>query len=211
LTILPAAIIGAAQAQAQSLNGTPVPCKGQIISRIEVSARPPFESKGTSLQRRMVRQLTQLHSTTNPNVITRFLALKPGMACSELRRLESERILRAQPYLADATVTAYPDDAGGVYLSVVTVDEISLVFGGGGSGATPYLRSFRFGEENVLGEATSVVGQWRYSENFRDNFSARVIDYQFVGRPYQLILEGSRNELGGSWGFELSHPFLTDL
>lgn len=133
------------------------------------------------------------------------------MACSELRRLESERILRAQPYLADATVTAFPDDAGGVYLSVVTVDEISLVVGGGGSGATPYLRSFRLGEENVMGEATSVVGQWRYSENFRDNFSAQIIDYQFAGRPYQLILNGARNELGGSWGFELSHPFLTDL
>jgi hypothetical protein len=211
LTILPAIIIGEANAQNQSLIGTPVPCKGQIISRIEVSARPPFESRGTSLQRRLVRQLTQLHATTNPDVVTRFLALKPGMACSELRRLESERILRAQPYLADATVTAFPDDAGGVYLSVVTVDEISLVVGGGGSGATPYLRSFRLGEENVMGEATSVVGQWRYSENFRDNFSAQIIDYQFLGRPYQLILNGARNELGGSWGFELSHPFLTDL
>lgn len=211
MAILPATVIVAASGQAQSLSGAPVACKGQIISRIEVSARPPFESRGTNLQRRMVRQLTQLHSTTNPNVITRFLALKPGMPCSELRRLESERILRAQPYLADATVTAFPDDAGGVYLSVITVDEISIVIGAGGSGATPYLRTFRFGEENLMGEATSVIGQWRYSENFRDNFSAEVIDYQFAGRPYQLSINGARNELGGKWGFELSHPFLTDL
>src|SRR4029078_2235327 len=74
-----------------------------------------------------------------------------------------------------------------------------------------YLRGFRFGEENLMGEATSVVGQWRYSENFRDNFNAEVIDYQFLGRPYQLRLSGARNELGGNWAFELSHPFLTDL
>ena len=211
LTILPAALFGTAAAQTQSLTGSPVPCKGQIVSRIEVSARPPFESRGTSLQRRMVRQLTQLHSTTNPDVITRFLALRPGMACSELRRLESERILRAQPYLADATVSAYPDESGGVYLSVVTVDEISVVIGGGGSGATPYVRSIRLGEENLMGEATSVIGSWRYSEHFRDNYSAQIIDYQFLGRPYQLVLGGQRNELGGSWGAELSHPFLTDL
>lgn len=209
--MLPAACGCAALAQAQSLEGTAVPCKGQIISRVEVSARPPFEVKGSAVQRRLARQLTDLHSTTNPDVIIRFLALRPGMACSELRRLESERILRAQPYLADATVTAFPDDAGGVYLSVVTVDEISVILGGGGSGAVPYIRSFRLGEENIMGEAISVVGNWRYSENFRDNFAAQVIDYQFLGRPYQLILDGARNELGGNWGFELSHPFLTDL
>ena len=188
-----------------------MPCKGQIISRIEVSARPPFEVKGSGYQRRMARQLTDMHATTNPDVITRFLALRPGMACSELRRQESERILRGQPYLADATVTAFPDDAGGVYLSVITVDEVSILLGGGGSAATPYVRSLRLGEENFMGEAVSVVGQWRYSEDFRDNFSARIIDYQFLGRPWHMRAEGARNELGGNWELELSHPFLTDL
>ena len=211
LAVIATVVAPRATIHAQSLEATPTPCKGQIISRIDVSARPPFEVKGSSMQRRLARQLTALHSTTNPEVILRFLALRTGMACSELRRLESERILRAQPYLADASVTAYPDNKGGVYLSVVTVDEVSLVLGGGGSGANPYIRSFRFGEENVMGEATSIIGHWRYSENFRDNFSAEVVDYQFLGRPYQLRLDGARNELGGNWGFELSHPFLTDL
>ena len=209
--LLPAALVTPSAAQTQSLGASPVPCKGQIISRIDISARPPFEIKGSGLQRRVARQMGDLHATTNPEVVARFLALRPGMACSELRRLESERILRAQPYLADATVSAFPDDAGGVYLSVITVDEISLVLGGGGSGAVPFLRRFRFGEENFMGEATSVVGSWTYSEHFRDNFTAKIIDYQFLGRPYQLMVEGARNELGGSWGFELNHPFLTDL
>ena len=198
-------------AVAQSLGAEPVPCKGQTISRIEVSARPPFEVKGSGYQHRLARQLTSLHATTNPDVITRFLALKPGMPCSELRRQESERILRAQPYLSDATVSAFPDDAGGVYLSVVTVDEVSILIGGGGSGATPYVRSFRLGEENLMGEAVSVVGQWRYSEDFRDNYYARIIDYQFLGRPWHMRAEGARNELGGNWELELSHPFFTDL
>jgi hypothetical protein len=209
--IVAAAAAPCAALHAQSLDGTPVPCKGQIISRIEVSARPPFEVKGSGLQKRLARQLTAVHATTNPDIISRFLALRPGMACSELRRLESERILRSQPYLADASVIAYPDNLGGVYLSVTTVDEVSLVLGGGGSGAEPYIRSFRLGEENLMGEATSLIARWSYSENFRDNFSAEVIDYQFLGRPYQLKIDGARNELGGNWGFELSHPFLTDL
>jgi hypothetical protein len=204
-------VAGASALQAQSLGGSPVPCKGQTISRIEISARPPFEVKGSGFQRQVARKLQDLHATTNPNVVARFLALRPGMACTELRRLESERILRAQPYLADATITVYPDDTGGVYLSVVTTDEISLVLGGGGSGKNPYVKSFRFGEENFLGEATSIVGSWRYSPDFRDNFELQAIDYQFLGRPYQLALDGARNELGGVWGAELAHPFLSDL
>jgi hypothetical protein len=182
-----------------------------MISRIEISARPPFEVKGSRFQRQTARALGDLHATTNPNVVSRFLALRPGMACDELRRVESERILRAQPYLSDATITVYPDDAGGVFLSVVTVDEISLVLGGGGSGAHPYVRSMRFGEENLFGEATSIVGQWKYSPDFRDNFELKAVDYQFLGRPYQLRLDGARNELGGRWGVELAHPFLSDL
>ena len=40
--MLPAALAPALVA-GQSLAGDPVPCKGQIISRIEVTARPPFE------------------------------------------------------------------------------------------------------------------------------------------------------------------------
>lgn len=188
-----------------------MPCKGQIISRIEVSTKPPFDIKGSKLQRRLTHQLTALHATTNPDVIDRFLALRPGMACNELRRVESERILRGQPYLADATITPMLDDAGGVFLSVVTQDEISLVVGGGGSGSNPYLKYLALGEQNFMGEAVSVVGQWKYSEHFRDNYSARITDYQFLGRPYQLTVTGARNELGGDWGFELSHPFLSDL
>ncbi len=163
------------------------------------------------MQRRLFRELTSIHSTTNPEVITRFLALRPGMACNELRRLESERILRGQPYLADATVTPMLDDAGEVYLSVVTKDETSLVIGGGGSSSNPYVRSFRLGEGNLMGEAVSVVGQWRYSQHFRDNYAAHITDYQFLGRPYQLDIGGARNELGGDWSFELSHPWLSDL
>ncbi len=204
-TVSPAVLV------AQSLEGVAVPCKGQIISRIDVTTKPPFEVRGSKVLRRLTHELTQIHATTNPAVIRRFLALRPGMACDELRRLDSERILRGQPYLADASIIPILDDAGGVYLSVVTTDEISLVLGGGGSGGNPYLKAIRLGEQNFMGEAVSVVGQWKYSEHFRDNFSAFITDYQFLGRPYQMSVLGARNELGGEWGFEVSHPFRSDL
>ncbi|MBA3403838.1 MAG: hypothetical protein H0U13_03980, partial [Gemmatimonadaceae bacterium] len=209
--LLPLALALPVTVPAQSLEGQAVRCKGQLISRIDVDARPPFEIRGSKVQRRLAKRVTELHATTNPEVILRFLALKPGMECTEIRRQESERILRTQPYLAQASVLAIPDNVGGVYLAVTTVDEISLVVGGGASGRTPFVRAFRLGETNFMGEAISVVGNWRHSEDFRDNWSLKITDYQFLGRPYQFAVEGARRELGGEWSAEASHPFLTDL
>jgi len=163
------------------------------------------------VQQRLARRITQLHATTNPEIIRRFLALEPGEPCTELRRSESERILRAQPFLADASVLAYPDDNGMVSISVHTVDEISLIVSGGGSSRSPYLRGFRLGEANLMGKAMSLSADWRYNPDFPDAFGVRFADYQLAGRPYQLHLDASRRELGNDWGFDASHPFFTDL
>jgi hypothetical protein len=67
---------------------------------------------------------TAIHTTTQPNVIHRFLLLAEGDACDELRRAESERILRAQPFIAEATVRVVANANGGVDLDVVTTDEV---------------------------------------------------------------------------------------
>jgi hypothetical protein len=181
------------------------------VSRIEVYARPPFEVRGSKLQQRLARQLASVHQTTNPNIIRRFLVLRAGDVCTELKRAESERILRAQPYLADASILAFPDEDGGVGLAVYTVDEVSLLAGGGATSRSPFVRAVRLGEENLMGEAVTLVGTWAHSPDFRDTWSVRMIDYQLLGRPYQLALEATRNEIGGEWSAEASRPFLTDL
>jgi hypothetical protein len=211
LAALPLALMRPSVLTAQSLEVLPVACKGQIISRIEVHTRPPFEIQGSKLQERFAREITQIHATTNPEIIQRFLALEPGKPCTELRRSESERILRAQPYLADAAVLAFPDEDGTVSISVLTVDEVSLLLGGGGSSKPPYLRKIRIGEANLMGEAVSLDGDWRYNSDFRDAVALRLTDYQLFSRPYQLHLELARRERGQDWAMETSHPFLTDL
>jgi hypothetical protein len=199
------------QLNGQSLEPLPVACKGQTISRIEVHTRPPFEIVGSKVQQRLARQVTSLHATTAPGIIESFLALEPGEPCTELRRTESQRILRAQPYLADASVLAFPDEHGTVSISVVTVDEVSLLLGGGGSSQPPYARGFRIGEANLMGQAISLSADWRYNADFPDAFVVRLADYQVLGKPYQLHADFGRRERGEDWGAELSHPFLTDL
>ncbi len=208
MTLLLAAA-SATNAQPQSLSGLPVTCKGERISRIDIDASPPFRITGNNIWQRAGRFAARQHVTTKEAVIRRYLALQLGDPCTEVRRAESERILRAQPFIADATVLAYDDGQGGIALSVSTVDEVSLIIGagiGGGSG----VHSLLLGEGNLLGSALLAESQWRKGVH-RDVYAAKVVDYQFLGRPYQLRLEGGRRELGSDWGTELSHPFLTDL
>ena len=205
------AAASATVAQSQSLSGLPITCKGERISRIDVDASPPFRITGDKMWHRWGRFAAKQHVTTRDAVIRRYLALQLGSQCTELRRGESERILRAQPFLADATVLAYADGAGGVILNVTTVDEISLILGLGVQSRSPHFHSFRLGEANLLGSALHAEGQWKSGGPFRDVYAGKIIDYQFLGRPYQFLLEGGRRELGSDWATELSHPFLTDL
>ncbi|MDQ6717020.1 MAG: hypothetical protein M3Z17_01595 [Gemmatimonadota bacterium] len=194
-----------------SLNPAGITCKGETISRIDIHARPPFEVKGGGMFKGALRFATSLHVTTKDIVVRRFLALRVGDKCSELRRAESERVLRAQPFLADADVVAIPDGNGGVILDVTTRDEPSLILGGGVSAKSPHLRSARLGESNLDGQALYVSGEWRHAQNFRSVLRGKITLYQFLGRPYQLAIWGGRREIGSDIAMEASHPFLTDL
>jgi hypothetical protein len=205
------AAASATNAQPQRLGGLPVACKGERVSRIDIDANPPFRITGNNIWERAARYAAKQHVTTRDAVVRRYLALRVGEPCTEIRRAESERILRAQPFIADASVLAYPDGAGGIALSVSTVDEVSLLIGAGIGGGSPAVHSLLLGEDNLLGSAFHAEASWKKAARFRDIYAARVLDYQFLGRPYQFLLEGGRRELGSDWATELSHPFLTDL
>src|SRR6476646_8028714 len=80
------------------------PCDGRVITRIDIRpGRPPFTGHAAKW-RTVARALGLHHATTRPRVIRAFLALHVGDACTEFRRAESERVLRAQPFLANARV-----------------------------------------------------------------------------------------------------------
>lgn len=186
-------------------------CNGEIISRIDIETLPPFEPGGPSLSARAARLATQLHATTAPGVVKRFLVFRVGEPCSDLRIRESERILRVQPFIANANIVAAPDGDGGVAIDVITSDETSLVADGTFTTKSPMVRGLRLGEHNIGGSGIEAIGSWRHGTFYRDIFRGSITDYQFLGRPYQLHLQGSRNELGGSWDALATHPFYTDL
>ena len=188
-----------------------VPCAGQIITAIEIDTRPPFQGSENSVIARTGRVASRMHEITKPEVVRRYIALDIGEGCDELRRAESERILRAQPFIADATVASVSDGQGGVIVVVTTIDEISLIIGGSVSASSPFIRSAKFGNRNLFGRGLHAALRWEDGREFRDSYSVRVTDYQFFGRPYQLSVEAGRLQLGNEWLVDASHPFLTDL
>lgn len=157
------------------------------------------------------RAVDAVHTTTAPEVVRNFVLLKKGEPCSPLQRYESERILRAQPFLAQANVTAYADGVNGVRVEVVTVDEPSLVAVVGIQRQAPSLYRLTLGSANLGGQGVQASASWRDAGELRSNFGGRYSNYQLFGEPYQLHLTGARRERGSDWSAVVLLPFLTDV
>src|SRR5688500_7373167 len=155
--------------------------------------------------------LTRSHTPTAPSIIRNFVLLQRGERCDPLRRAESERILRAMPFISDASITAYQDGTAGVRLEVVTVDEPAYIGNIGVSSASPYLSRITLGNSNFVGQAFSVAAHWSDGGFYRDHVAFGYIDYQIASRPVQLELRAARRSIGDDGGIEISHPFLTDF
>ncbi len=213
LALAPISILSAtAQAPpSRAPSGRPiVACAGQPINDIIIYADAPTVANLARFPR-VAGIARAMHATTRTELIRRFLLLDRGDACNELRRAESERILRAQPFIADAEAFVVANDGGGVDLEVRTSDEAAIVFGGGVRATSPHVTSLLLGNANVAGQGLYSSLSWREGDAFRDGVGVRLIDNQFVGRPWIFGFEGERASLGGSWRVEGAHPYLTDL
>ncbi len=186
-------------------------CAGQTISNIVVVTQPPYTER---LPRRLefVRRMARtMHSTTQDEVIRRYLLMNVGEPCNQIRRAESERILRAQPYLVDARIQVYDDEEGGVRLEVETRDEFSLLLGGNVSPPSPFLRGLRLGDNNLAGGAMLAAVEWRDGRSYNDVLKAEFTDYQFAGGRQILRVAGTRFERGQELRAEVVRPYFTDL
>jgi hypothetical protein len=185
------------------------PCDGRTITRIDIRpGRPPFSGHAAKW-RAIARALGLHHATTRARVINAFLALHVGDPCTEFRRTESERVLRAQPFIADARVRVVVDTAGDLAAIVETTDEIPVLVGGRFRGIGPDALSL--GNGNVAGQGIRLEGAWEAGRSYHMGYGGRFVDYATFDRPYLLSIEGFRFRVGDALGVELGHPFFTDL
>src|SRR5687768_2856705 len=173
-----------------------VTCSGQRISEIEVRTLPPSYGGVIAQTPWLNRLVTSLHTTTAPRLVENLLLLRRGEPCSFLLRHETERLLRAQPYLADATVTAYADGPDAVRIEVVTIDEPAVLGSVGVSNKDPMLRALRAGSANIRGLGISAFAGWKDGGVYRDTWQARYSNFQLFSAPVQMHLNGIRSDHG---------------
>lgn len=178
------------------------------MSAIEVETRRPRFSGPMALWRRAARSIGLHNTETREVVIRRFLSLEEGRPCTEFRRAESERLLRAQPFLATASVRAVDDGAGGVRVLVETVDEVPALVAARYNGGDWALA---LGNDNIFGSGTRVMVRAEQRAHYRNGMGAALEHRQVFGRPYVLTLDGTRHPRGERYVAELGHAFLTDL
>lgn len=194
---------------AQDSAWTSTSCEGRVVSEIVVTPRDPVIPSVPSELGWLTSAIAGLHTTTTADVVERFLLLSTGAPCTERRRAESERILRLQPFLADATVRAVPDAVGGTRIEVETIDEISTELRLRFHGAQP--SAVRIGDANVAGRGLALFVSAERGFAYRAGLGLHLTAYQVFGQPYTLNLTVEDAPLGRTRSFSLGHPFLTDL
>ncbi len=183
-------------------------CIGQRITRISIEPMGP-EFGGRSASSRFVTGLVRkFHVESRARVIREFVQLREGEICTEIKRRETERVLRAQWFIQDARVLVYPDQDG-VQLIVATVDEVAMI--ASASTAGPKLRAASIGNANFMGRGLLFEVGWRDNGGLRDGRTLRARSAITFGRPIQTNLNWSRYGLGDRADIELRYPFITDL
>ncbi len=186
-----------------------VRCAGEIITRIEIRRSPPSSRTAATRALGAATEAVGLeHTETSVPVIEAYLRLREGGTCTEIERAESERLLRAQKFVASAAVTAFPDGPGQVRIRVDVVDEWPYIAGIGVRSGAP--SSVRLGTVNLKGRGMTVVGSVeKGGEAYRTGFGLRVEQYGLLGRPAYLAGTLERRPLGGTFHLEAVQPFLT--
>ena len=186
-------------------------CAGQTISNVVIITQPPYTERLPPRFEFLRRWARAIHANTRDDVIRGYMLLKPGDVCNQIRRAESERIMRAQPFLVDARIRVYDDEAGGVLLEVETRDEFSLLVEPTVSMVSPFFRGLRIGESNLMGGARLVAVDWREGMAYNDVLGVEFEDYQFGGGRNELSVMARRLQHGQVMRGEIVRPYYTDL
>jgi hypothetical protein len=187
-----------------------VTCDGDTVSAIAIRAHPPSvdgvaaEAWETTTQAAGLR-----HTTTRPAVIAAYLRVTVGGLCADRDIVESERLLRAQPFISSAAVRVIRAGTKRVRLQVDVVDELSVIIGG--SIRKGALASVLLGTQNLDGRGLTVELSAARGDGYRTGFGVRAIQYGAFGQPDYIAVAAERTPVGEAGSLEFAKPFLTDL
>lgn len=184
-------------------------CDGERVSAVTITRQEPVMVERSAGWLRPILRFALAGAPTRESAVAPFLLVRQGDTCSEMVLAESERVLRAQPYLADADATVTPDTAGTVRVDFSTVDDIRPILGLGVKDGSP--TRLKIGSGNVAGYGMAAAAQWQQGFAFRDGWSLRYANYHTFGRPFLFDGQLERSPLGSIASASLSRPLYSQL
>jgi hypothetical protein len=186
-------------------------CDGRPIRAIVIDARTVF-SDDDSLIPRFVRQLgNHLHWQTTVQTVRTDLLFAEGEPCDARRLSETERLLRARPYIRSAQVVPIADSLGGVTVMVLVRDEFTFeVRASLHSGGEVPLRRVILTEDNILGRGI-------HAQVYYNSFGRRaavygdVLDHHLFDRRLEAELTFGKSEVGPVGEEGVRRPFESDF
>ncbi|HWK73395.1 MAG TPA: BamA/TamA family outer membrane protein [Povalibacter sp.] len=182
---------------------------GAVIGEIRIVNGDVFDTSLPAENKSLFRLANKLHIETRPAVIRSQLLFKEGAAYSAALVRESERILRSNQYLFDASIMPVAYHDGVVDLEVRTRDVWTLKPGisfgrKGGKNES----GFEFEESNLLGLGKEF--ELSYSQDVdRDSTLVRYSDPHLFSGWNRLKLAYSNNSDGKLRQFSLDRPFFS--
>ena len=180
---------------------------GGMIGRISIFNESIFNLEDPEENKALYQLANKVHTTTQRNVIQQQLLFHEGDEFSARILEESERILRSNRYIQDATIMAVRQENGVVDVSVHTTDvwtlmpKISLSRSGGENKVGIGIK-----EMNLLGTGLEVEALYK-SDVDRDSKIIKIVDRHLGDSWYSLSTTYANNSDGHTVFVNLNKPF----
>jgi outer membrane protein assembly factor BamA len=180
---------------------------GSMIGTISIFNESIFDLDDPEENKALYQLANKVHKTTRPDVIQQQLLFHEGDEFSSRILEESERILRSNRYIQDATIEAVRQENGIVDVSVRTTDvwtlmpKISFSRSGGENRAGIGIK-----EMNLLGTGMEVEALYK-SDVDRDSKIIKMVDRHLGDSWYSLSTIFANSSDGHTAFANISKPF----
>lgn len=196
-------------------------CGGAVITRVFVDNHSIYDAPepDTSGAEGLVPRFSnwarsvanRLHRRTRPSFIERELLFKAGDCLEPLMLAESERLLRALPFIAEADIYPVPIGGDDVHVVVDTRDDWTLKLDIRGDW-DDRLRLTHVGltEENLWGTGT-LIGFYLSERDEKRDLGGQFRTEQFAGTRLDAHVSGGRTRTGVFFTESVSYPFVGEV
>ena len=170
-------------------------CDGRPIRAITIDARTIYSDDDSVIPGFVRNVVNDLHWKTTDETVRRDLLFAVGDACDPRRLAETERLLRARPYIRSASVVAVATGDGGVRILVTTRDELSLE-------VRLRLRGGGFPVKRLVLTEDDAFGRGLHFQAYYNDFGRRpayfgnLEEHHLLGRRIEGELTAGKSEMG---------------